>query len=232
MQQTTSAYNIFWMHFFHSRQRVNTGRAGKNVLAATNIENIDYHHWTQPVPHSVKSTSKCLPPPCPHRVGGNRKCYQQSTNADRKSIETVFLIAICRQWETNGNQKHFFYWFLSTFLDSIGVFDCRLPDVLSTWHSKHLAHHHGYLETVVMVMTAKRQDKVLVRFKWHLFQRYWYLRNWTCMTLTFNSAKVSRISSNSDLQRMTLVAFVTFSAVMMVIRFIAGLMITGWAWQL
>ena len=27
---------------------------------------------------------------CSQRVGGNRKCYQQSTNADQKSIETVF----------------------------------------------------------------------------------------------------------------------------------------------
>ena len=34
---------------------------------------------------------------CSHRVGGNRKRYQQSTNVDQKSIETVFLIAICRQ---------------------------------------------------------------------------------------------------------------------------------------
>ena len=28
-----------------------------------------------------------------HGVGGNRKRYQQSMNADQKSIETVFLIA-------------------------------------------------------------------------------------------------------------------------------------------
>ena len=27
-----------------------------------------------------------------HRVGGNRKRYQQSTNVDQKSIETVFSI--------------------------------------------------------------------------------------------------------------------------------------------
>ena len=33
----------------------------------------------------------------PHRVGGNRKRNQQSTNTDQKSIETVFSIAICRQ---------------------------------------------------------------------------------------------------------------------------------------
>ena len=33
----------------------------------------------------------------PHRVGGNRKRSQQSTNAIQKSIETAFSIAICRQ---------------------------------------------------------------------------------------------------------------------------------------
>ena len=57
-----------------------------------------------------------------HRVGGNRKRNQQSTNADQKSIETVFSIAICRQWVDkmaientvsivgdNGNRKHCFY---------------------------------------------------------------------------------------------------------------------------
>ena len=33
-----------------------------------------------------------------HRVGGNRKRNQQSTNADQKSIETAFSLAICRQW--------------------------------------------------------------------------------------------------------------------------------------
>ena len=45
-----------------------------------------------------------------HRVGGNRKRNQQSTNADKNSIETVFSIAICRQLgATNGNRKHCFY---------------------------------------------------------------------------------------------------------------------------
>ena len=45
-----------------------------------------------------------------HRVGGNRKRHQQSTNAVQKSIETVFSIPICRQCvATNGNRKHCFY---------------------------------------------------------------------------------------------------------------------------
>ena len=43
-----------------------------------------------------------------HRVGGNRKRYQQSTNADQKSIETVFWIAICRQWGDKWQSKTLF----------------------------------------------------------------------------------------------------------------------------
>ena len=45
---------------------------------------------------------------CSHRVGGNRKRNQQSTNADRKSIETAFLIAICRQWGDKWQSKTLF----------------------------------------------------------------------------------------------------------------------------
>ena len=43
-----------------------------------------------------------------HGVGGNRKRYQQSTNADQKSIETVFLIAICRQCGDKWQSKTLF----------------------------------------------------------------------------------------------------------------------------
>ena len=59
----------------------------------------------------------------PHLIGGNRKRYQQSTNADKKSIETVFLIAICHQSKT--------LFLLIFYLRSsiFGVFDCRLPGV-------------------------------------------------------------------------------------------------------
>ena len=41
-----------------------------------------------------------LPKPChskSHRIGGNRRRSLQSMNADQKSLEAVFLIAICRQ---------------------------------------------------------------------------------------------------------------------------------------
>ena len=43
-----------------------------------------------------------------HRVGGNRKRYQQSTNADQKSIETVFSIPICRQCGDKWQSKTLF----------------------------------------------------------------------------------------------------------------------------
>ena len=47
----------------------------------------------------VDQTERCLTP-----GGGNRKRSQQSTDADQKSIETVFSIPICRhtgdKWES------------------------------------------------------------------------------------------------------------------------------------
>ena len=56
-----------------------------------------------------------------------------------KSLETVFLNAICRQSGVNGNRKNratngnrkpcIQRFFLSTFVDSIDVFDCRLSGV-------------------------------------------------------------------------------------------------------
>ena len=69
----------------------------------------------------------------PHRIGGNRKCLNiLSTNKDKKSIETEFLIAICHltgdQWQSKSL-------FLEIFdpRSSIAksVFDCRLPGVNS-----------------------------------------------------------------------------------------------------
>ena len=64
-----------------------------------------------------------------HRVGGNRKRNQESTNADQKSIETVLSVAICRQWGDKWQSKKLFLLIFITFLDSSGVFDCRLPGV-------------------------------------------------------------------------------------------------------
>ena len=61
-------------------------------------------------------------------LGGYQKRFEQSTNGDQNSIETVFSIAICRQSDDNGNRK-LFLTILSTFLDSIRVFDCLLSSV-------------------------------------------------------------------------------------------------------
>ena len=44
-------------------------------------------------------------------------------DADKKLLETVLLIAICH-W------KLFLTIFFSTFIDSINIFNCRLPGVI------------------------------------------------------------------------------------------------------
>ena len=60
----------------------------------------------------------------------NLKHYQQLTNANQKSIETVFSIAICRQCGDKLRSKTLFLTiFFSMFLDSIGILDCRLLGV-------------------------------------------------------------------------------------------------------
>ena len=72
-------------------------------------------------------------------IFSNRKHNQQSMNAGQKLIETVFSIAICCQcfwlpFVASGRQMaientvSIDFW--STFPDSIGVFDCRLPGVV------------------------------------------------------------------------------------------------------
>ena len=49
-----------------------------------------------------------------HRICDNRKRSKQSTNADQKSLETVFYSSDL----------------LSTFVDRINIFDCRLSGVV------------------------------------------------------------------------------------------------------
>ena len=56
-----------------------------------------------------------------HRVGGNRKRYQQSTNTDQKSIETVFSSPIYRQCGDKWQSKILF----------IMIFDLRSSIVLA-----------------------------------------------------------------------------------------------------
>ena len=65
-----------------------------------------------------------------HRVGGNRKRYQQSTNADQKSIETVFWIAICRQWGDKWQSKTLFLLILDLRSSIVLVFSIAAYPVL------------------------------------------------------------------------------------------------------
>ena len=54
-----------------------------------------------------------------------------STNIDQKSLETEFLIAICRQTDNKWQSKTLFlaiFGRCSSLVQS--VFDCRLPDVI------------------------------------------------------------------------------------------------------
>ena len=55
------------------------------------------------------------------RICGKRKRYPQSTNADQKSIETVFFIAICRPTGDKWQSKRLF----------LLVFDLRSSIVLT-----------------------------------------------------------------------------------------------------
>ena len=56
-----------------------------------------------------------------HRVGGNPKRYQQSTNAEHKSIETVFSIPFCRECGDKWQSKTLF----------LTIFDLRSSIVLA-----------------------------------------------------------------------------------------------------
>ena len=60
-----------------------------------------------------------------HRIGSNKKQSKQSMNADNKLLETVFVIAICCLSDYKQQTKQY----LTTFVDSINVFDCRLSSV-------------------------------------------------------------------------------------------------------
>ena len=67
--------------------------------------------------------------PLSHRIGSNKKQSKQSMNADNKLLETVFVIAICCLSDSNNNPKFCYLQYLTTFDDSINVFDCRLSNV-------------------------------------------------------------------------------------------------------
>ena len=67
-----------------------------------------------------------------HYEGGNRKRSKYLTNADQKSLETVyFRLSFVASRATNGNRKLCFQRSLSAFVNSINVFDWRVPGVAS-----------------------------------------------------------------------------------------------------
>ena len=70
----------------------------------------------------------------PHWVGSNQKHYKQLTNADQKSIEAVFSIAICRQCGDKWQSKTLF---LTIFdLRSSIVFTFSIAAYLVSWFGK------------------------------------------------------------------------------------------------
>ena len=63
-------------------------------------------------------------------------------NADNKLLETVFAIAIVAYRTTNNNQKLCYLQYLTTFVDSINVFDCRLS--IGFWYTVDVAETIWY----------------------------------------------------------------------------------------
>ena len=76
-----------------------------------------------------------------HRVGGNRKCNQQSTKADQKSIENVFLIAICCQWSDKWQSKTLFL--LIFYLGSLIVLAFSIA-AYPVWDKSLALHAHSF----------------------------------------------------------------------------------------
>ena len=62
----------------------------------------------------------------PSHIGGNQKRSLQSKNVDVISLETVFLSPGGRQMAIKNSVSNDF---LSTFINSINVFDCHLSGV-------------------------------------------------------------------------------------------------------
>ena len=93
-----------------------------------------------------------------HRIGGNRNRYQQSTNVDQKSIETVFLIAICRQGGDKWQSKTLF----------LMIFDLHSSMVLTfliaaypVWKSSSPLHLL-WIRLIIINMSS-------IKFQFHFF---------------------------------------------------------------
>ena len=86
------------------------------------------HIFNTDMMQELKGTDrKDIKGPFSHRVGSNRKRYKQSMNTDKKSIETVFLIVICRQMAIENSVSIKFFIYVRQYFD---VFHCRLPGVI------------------------------------------------------------------------------------------------------
>ena len=73
-----------------------------------------------------------------HRVGSNRKCNQQSTKADQKSID---LIAICCQWIDKWQSKTLFL--LIFYLRSLIVLAFSIA-AYPVWDKSLALHAHSF----------------------------------------------------------------------------------------
>ena len=75
-------------------------------------------HCHLPLKRRLRFEARCFERKTnPHRIGGSQNRSKQSTNADQKSIESVFDCHLC--------SNDFCY----TFVDSNNVFDCLLSGV-------------------------------------------------------------------------------------------------------
>ena len=78
-----------------------------------------------------------------HRVGGNRKRYQQSTNADQRSKEIVLSVAICHQWSDKWQSKTLFLLIFDLRSSIVLAFSIAAYPVLK-WITHELARMNAY----------------------------------------------------------------------------------------
>ena len=99
-------------------------RSISNIISAY-VGNLFLTFYSQIIVNCLTFWS-CIWATLSHQIDGNRKRSKQSSNADQLSLETEFSIAICHPTGDKWQLKTLFLTILSTFVDSINVFDCRL----------------------------------------------------------------------------------------------------------
>ena len=84
------------------------------------------------------------------------KRYQQSTNADQKSIEKVFSTAICCQCGDKWQSKTLFLTIFDLrFSMYLGVFDCRLPGVIASFQAGFIQILAAHLSLTTSLVSDK-----------------------------------------------------------------------------